>query len=91
MLYAILVCHQLLSLVFLRLWVALMPIFDTCWFCQPMQKQFLGNMTASICDKALHHFSCYQLWIAIDHLCFANPVNKLLVVMVIKYVLELFN
>lgn len=91
MLYAILVCHQLLSLVFLRLWVVLLPIFDTRWFCQSMQNQFLGNMTASICDGALLYFSCYQLWIAIDHLCFVNSVNKLLVVMVIKYVSELFN
>jgi len=56
-----------------------------------MQNQFLGKMTASICDRALRYFSRYQLWIAIDHLCFVNSVNKLLVVMVIKYVSELFN
>lgn len=55
-----------------------------------MQNQFLGIMTARICDGALPYFSCYQLWIAIEHLCFVNSVNKLLVVMVIKYVSELF-
>lgn len=82
---------SLLSLVFLRLWVALLPIFDSRWFCQSTQNQFLGNMAASICDGALPYLSCYQLWIAVDHLCFVNSVNKLLVVMVIKYVSELFN
>lgn len=62
----------------------------TCWFCQSMQNQLPGTMIVSICDKALPYFSCYQLWIAIDHLCFVNSVNKLLVVTVIKYVSQSF-